>query len=159
MKAATKAYPMLVPVMKSVEYQTYGSGSKDVLGKDDSLGLDDKEVNELMNVPNKGIQSLTRNCVVPTRANLSSKTVVENDLAKHLGKNGYTKDHPRNLESPSEKIQVSRSEDSTDDSHISNGRCAYCVTDVSSRRSDRRYESTYEGCSMKEARRKRSGSV
>jgi len=137
MKAAMKAYSILVPAVKSVEYQTYGGGSKNVLGKDNSLGLDDKEVNELVNVPNKGIQSLARYCVVSTRANLSSKAVVENGLAKNLGKNGYTKNHPRNLKSPSEKIQVSRSEDSTDDSHISNGRCAYCVTNVSSRRSDR----------------------
>lgn len=128
MKAAMKAYLMLVPAVKPSDYQTYGGGSKDILGKDDSLGLNDKEVDELMNVPNKGIQSLTRHCVVPTRANLSSKAIVENDLTKHLGKNGYTKNHPRNLESPSKKIQVSRSEDSTDDSHISNGRCAYRVT-------------------------------
>jgi hypothetical protein len=133
-----KAYSMLVPATGSLEYRTYSGGSKDVLGKDDPLGLDDKEVNELMNVPNKGVQSLAGNCVVSTRADLSGKAVVENDLTKNLGKNGYAKNHPRNLKSPSEKIQVSRSEDSTDDGHISNGRCACCVTDVSSRRSDRR---------------------
>jgi hypothetical protein len=73
---------------------TYSSGSKDVLGEDDSLSLDNEEVDEFVNVPNKGIQSLTGNCVVSTRANLSSKTVVENSLSEDLSEDGHTKDHP-----------------------------------------------------------------
>jgi hypothetical protein len=74
--------------------KTYSSGSKDVLGEDDSLSLDNEEVDEFVNVPNKGVQGLTRNCVVSTRANLSGKTVVENSLSEDLSEDGHTKYHP-----------------------------------------------------------------
>lgn len=112
--------------------KTYSGGSSDVLGKDDSLGLNDEEVDELVDVPNKGIQSLTGNCVVSSRANLGGQTVVKNDLAEDLSEDGYTKDHPRSLEGPSENIQVAGCENSRDNSTVCDGRCAYCVIDVSS---------------------------
>jgi hypothetical protein len=83
---------------------TYSSGSSNVLSKDDSLSLNDEKVDELVNVPNKGVQGLTRNCVVSSRANLSGQTIVENNLAKNLSENGHTKHHPRSLETPSENI-------------------------------------------------------
>ncbi|KAI6769398.1 hypothetical protein HG531_010502 [Fusarium graminearum] len=72
--------------------------------EDNSLSLNDEKVDELMNVANNGVQSLTGNCVVSSRANLSSQTIVENNLAKNLSENGHTKDHPGCLQTPSEDI-------------------------------------------------------
>jgi len=66
------------------------------------------------------VESLTGNGVVSTRANLSSQAIVEYDLANNLGEDGHTKDHPRNLESPSEDIQVSGSKNKGDGGHVGN---------------------------------------
>lgn len=121
MKAATKAcaYQLRAPSCSSCT-STYSSRSKDILSKDDSLGLNNKEVDELVGISNHVVESLTGNGVVSTRANLSSQAIVEYDLANNLGEDGHTKDHPRNLESPSEDIQVSGSKNKGDSGHVGN---------------------------------------
>lgn len=48
----------------------YGSRSSETLREEYSLGLNDKEIEELMNIPNHAVEPLARNCVVSTRTQL-----------------------------------------------------------------------------------------
>lgn len=103
---------------------TYGKRSKNVFSKDNTLSLDDKEVDELVDIPNKNVKSLARDGVVAARSDLSGQTLVEDNLANNLSGNGHTKNHPRNLETPSEDVEVSSREDEGDDGEIGDSRGA-----------------------------------
>lgn len=82
----------------------YRSGNCDVLGKDDALGLDDEEVNQLVNITDQNIQGIAGNGVIATGTKLASETRVHNQFAGNLGGDCDTQDHPCKLEAPSQHI-------------------------------------------------------
>lgn len=73
-----------------------------------------------MDIPNKGVKSIPRDSVVSSWADLGGKAIVQDDLADNLSENGDAKDHPRDLEAPSENIKESSHEDQGHDSQVSN---------------------------------------
>lgn len=100
---------------------TYGNGSPDVLGEHNALSLNDKKIDKLMNVTDHGVQGLARDSVVLAGTKLAGETSVHNRLADDFGSDGDAKDHPSELESPSQHIEVSNREDEGDDGGIGNG--------------------------------------
>lgn len=101
---------------------TYGSRRIHILGEQDPLSLNDKEVDELVDIADHGVESLAGNSVVLAGADLGSQTAVQDRLAGNLGGHGDAEDHPGKLESPSENIKIPNREDKSDDSGIGDGR-------------------------------------
>lgn len=100
---------------------TYNGRSRDVLGKENALSLNDEEVHKLVDVANNGIKGLLGNSVVPARANLGSETAVQQGLANNLSSKGDAQHHPGKLEAPSDDIQISHGEDEGSDGAIGDG--------------------------------------
>jgi hypothetical protein len=101
---------------------TYKSRSAHVLGKENPLGLDHEEVDELVHVPDHGIEGFPRHHVVLSRSNLRREAIAKDHLARHLSRDGGAKHHPRQLEEPPEYIEVPNREDKRDDDSVRNGR-------------------------------------
>lgn len=112
--------------MACAELYSYRSGSRDVLGENDALGLNDEEVNELVDIANQNIEGLAGDGVVAAGPELAGDACVHNQLACNLGGDRDAEDHPRKLETPSQHIEVSNREDEGDDGEVGNGRGA-CV--------------------------------
>lgn len=102
--------------------QADSHGCPDVLSEDDALGLNDEEVDQLVDIANNGIESLTGNSVVAAGTELASKTSVHDGLAGNLSGNSDAKDHPGKLEAPSQQIQVSNRKDEGDGGGVGNSR-------------------------------------
>lgn len=144
---------------------TYSSGGKDVLSEEDALGLDNEEVDELVNVADHGIERFTGNRVVLAGSQLGGQTLVEDGLSGNFGKNRNAQGHPCELEAVSQEIEVSSHKDHRDDASVGDSRGTCQIDTV------RLVEvptqgliagagvMTYEGCSTTAARRRRSGSV
>lgn len=103
---------------------TYSSRNIDVLGKQHTLGLNDEEVDELVDIANQSVECFPRNSVVLAGAELSREAVVQEGLPGDLGSDGDAENHPGELETPTHNIQVSNREDERDEGGISNGRGA-----------------------------------
>ncbi len=97
---------------------TYSSRSKDVLGEDNSLGLNYEEIDELMNVSNHGVKSFFGHNVVLSRTNLACKTLREQSLANDFSCHGNTKGHPGQFEGISKEAEISGTEDEENDRDI-----------------------------------------
>jgi hypothetical protein len=92
-----------------------GERGPDVLNEQDSLGLDDEEVDKFMHIADHGIQSFPRDGEVLARAHLGSKTIVKDKLASGLGGDGDAKRHPGKAEGPADEVEVSSGEDGGND--------------------------------------------
>ena len=90
---------------------TYGNGHVDVFGKDDSLKLNDKEVDELFKVVHEAFQAVLGNRNVPLGPHLAGKAVAEGNLAHDLGRSGDTKNSVETLEDVTEDGNVAGCED------------------------------------------------
>lgn len=106
---------------------TYQSRSKDVLSKDNTLGLNNEEVDKLIGIAEDGIQSLLGDCVVLFGADLRSKASTEEALTSNLSQNSDTEGHPCSLEAISKDVEVSGSEDEADGGEESNARSTRVV--------------------------------
>lgn len=102
--------------------KTYGSRSIDILGKDDTLSLNDEEVDELVDISDHSVKSLSWDSVVLAGADLGSQAVVQEGLSGDLSGDGDAQNHPGKLESPAEDIEVPNREDDSGNSGIGNGR-------------------------------------
>ena len=100
--------------------KTYSTRCQDVLGEKQTLRLNDKEVDQLIQIPSHVIQSRLWNCVVPPRADLSREPRVEERASSCLCGNGNAKNHPCELQSVAEKIKVASCEDEGDGAGIRN---------------------------------------
>ena len=100
---------------------TYQNGGGNVLGKQNTLGLNDEEVDELMNVANGSVESLLGNRVVLAGPELCREAVVHEELASRLGRDGDGEDHPCELEGPPEDVEVPNRENEGDNRGICNG--------------------------------------
>lgn len=104
---------------------THNRRGRDVLSKQDSLRLDHKEVDELVDITNQRIESLPRNGVVLSRSELGSEAIAKDGLSSNLGQDGDAQSHPGKLESVSNDIEVSSHEDQGDDGSICDGGSSY----------------------------------
>jgi len=102
--------------------QTYSCRGIHVLGEEDPLGLDDEEVDELVDITNHGVKGLPGDGVVLAGPDLGSQAAVQDRLAKNLGGDGDAEHHPSKLESPTEHIEIPNREDKSNDRGIGNGR-------------------------------------
>jgi len=85
------------------------------------LGLNDKEVDKLVDISYHGIERLPRHHVILPRPNLRREAVAEHHLSGNLGSDGGTEDHPRQLEEPSDYVEVPSREDKRDDGSVRDG--------------------------------------
>lgn len=72
----------------------YSSGNTNVLGKENALSLNDKEVGELVNITDHAVDGVAGDGVVSARAKLRGKAVTEHKLAGGLGGDGNSEGHP-----------------------------------------------------------------
>lgn len=101
-------------------WQTYSSGDEQVLGEDDLLGLNDEEVDELVDISNQRVQCLLGNSVVLLGANLGSETGGEESLSNSFSQNSDTQNDVCKLEAVSDDIEVSGREDEEDGCKVRN---------------------------------------
>lgn len=94
---------------------SYTDGGGDILNEEDALGLDDEEVDELMEVASHCVKGLARNRVVSARAELGGQAVAQDKLAGKLGSDGSGQSHPGELEAPSNDVEVSCGDNDGDD--------------------------------------------
>lgn len=94
--------------------KTHGSGSKHVLCEDNTLRLNDKEVDQLVDVADNRIKSLFGDGVVLARTELGGKSSAQNGLSNNLGQNSHAQSHPCQPEGISEHVQVPGGEDEDD---------------------------------------------
>ena len=67
--------------------RTYRRRSKNVFCEDDALRLNNKEVNQLVEVSGEAINALLAKSIVFLWADLRSKALVEQSLSCHFGEN------------------------------------------------------------------------
>jgi len=101
---------------------THSGGCRHVLNKEDALGLNDKKVDELVDVANNGVQGLFGHGVVAARAGLTSEAVVEGHLAGDFGGNRHTEGHPGDLEGVPQNIEIPGGKDESNDARVGNAR-------------------------------------
>lgn len=82
------------------------------------MELDDKEVDELLNVSKHCLESLAREGVVSLRPHLASKTLSEDELADDLRCCRATQQDVKTLQCESRDWQVACGEDEGDDGNI-----------------------------------------
>lgn len=100
--------------------KTYSNSSWNVLSKDNTLRLNNKEVDELMNITQSGIQSLLWKSVVLSWANLGGETMGEQSLASNLSNNRDTQGHPCKLEGITKNIEITSSKYEDDSCKVGN---------------------------------------
>lgn len=98
--------------------RTYSTRRQDVLGEEQTLRLDNKEVDQLIQIPGHVIQRRLWHCVVPPRADLSRESRIEERASSCLCGNGNTKDHPCELQRVAEKVKITGGEDEGDGTGI-----------------------------------------
>lgn len=113
--------------------KTYTGGSKDVLCKDNALGLDHKKVNELMNIRGEAINAILWQSVVLLRANLRGETLGEERLSCSLGQDGHSQSHVCKLKSISQDIEVTSSKNEGNNGDIGDSRGSWVLPRQESR--------------------------
>jgi len=101
---------------------TYSTRNKDILCEEDTLGLNDEEVDELMDVTDKRVECLLRDCVVFPWADLCNEAVGEQGFSEPFSSHSNTQSHPCNFKGISEDIEVPGGEDEGDDGEEGNAR-------------------------------------
>lgn len=138
---------------------SYSSRGPDVLDEENSLGLNNKEVDELMDIANHTINGFAGDGVVFAGSNLRGEAIVNDQLASSLSCDGDTEGNPRQLQAPSNDVEVASSEDEGDDGGIGDCRGTCDVDDQSGRLIRNRHSLTYGDCSTRGAQRRMSDSV
>jgi hypothetical protein len=96
---------------------TYSNGGPDILGEENTLELNDEEVDELLNITSDALEGLAGNCVVFSGAHLGGKTLTEDKVANKLSGGG----HAENSEDSLQDISVDGNEASKKDAGDSGG--------------------------------------
>lgn len=97
-----------------LDVATYADRGIDILGEQDALGFDHKEVGELFNIISETLERSLLDGEVLTRSELGSEALANSKLSSKLGGSCGTKCHPDGLEEISEDVQVSSGEDEDD---------------------------------------------
>lgn len=106
---------------------TYSSRCSYILCKDNTLRLDDEEVDKFVEVTGKRVKSLLWYGIVLSWANLGNKTAVEQSLSRCLRKNREEQSYVCSLERISQDIKVSGCKDEEDDGSVGNARGSWVV--------------------------------
>lgn len=99
----------------------YSCRGTNILHKQNSLRLNDKKVDKLVDIADKLVEGSSRNGVVSTRAHLSGQTMIEDGLASDFSGDSHRQSHGRQFESPAEHIEVSSHEDEGDNRSVCDG--------------------------------------
>lgn len=102
--------------------KTHHRRGEDVLGEEDTLGLNDEEVEKLVDVANQGIQRLARYGEVLAGTQLRRQSLAHDGLANNLGENRHAEGHPGQLERVADHIKVSSQENDGNDAGVGDGR-------------------------------------
>lgn len=105
----------------------YSNRRENILCEDNALRLNDKEVNELVDIAKHRVKSLLGHGVVLAWADLGGEARREQGLASDLGQDGNTQSHPCELEPISEDVHVSSSEDEEDGGEVRNSRGTWVI--------------------------------
>ena len=97
---------------------TYSCRGVDVLGVDDALGLDDKEVEQLVDAAENLVEGIARQGVVLAGAELAGKTLVKDKLADNLSGHSDAEKHPSQAQPPPENIQESEGDNESNNRTI-----------------------------------------
>ena len=103
---------------------TYGDGGVHILGEQDALRLNDKEVGELLNVIGEALKRCLLDGEVLARSELGSESLADRELSSKFCSSRGTKGHPCSLEDVSEEVEVSSGKDEDDDGGKRQGSCA-----------------------------------
>ena len=95
--------------------ETYGNRSVDILSEKDTLGLNDEEVDKLLNVIGKALKRCLLNGEVLTGAELGSEALADGELSSKFCSSRGAKGHPGGLEDVSEEVEVASGEDKDND--------------------------------------------
>lgn len=125
-KAVTNAWKRISMQTWSLSHDigTYQDGGVDILGKNDALELDDKEVDELLDVSQHCLEGLAREGVVSLRSHLASKALSEDELADNLRCCRASQQDVKTLQCESRDWQVACGEDEGDEGDIADSGCA-----------------------------------
>lgn len=108
--------------LEATRGRTYGNRGEDVLSKDDTLRLNDKEVDELMDIADESVECLLGESVVLSRTNLRGKSGAKGTPASNLGDSSHTERHPRSLEGVTQDVKVASGEDEDDGCDVGDAR-------------------------------------
>jgi len=100
---------------------------KDILCEDDSLRLDNEEVEQLMEITSERVKSLLGNSVVFSWANLGDEAGTQESLSSTFNDDSDEKSHPCKLKSIAQDIEVSGCEDEEDDGSVGNTGSSWVV--------------------------------
>lgn len=101
--------------------RAYDGGGEDVLGEEETLGLDDEEVDELVEIARHGVERVLGQDVVLLRADLRDEAGVEEGLADDLSQDGHAESPPGDLQGVAQEVEVSGGEDEDDDGDVGDG--------------------------------------
>lgn len=90
---------------------TYSCGCKDIFREEDSLGLNNKEVDQLVEISGERIQGLLAYGIVLLGPELADETTAEQSFSRRLSQYSEQKSNPCKLESITQNIKVSGCED------------------------------------------------
>lgn len=89
-------------------------GNVNVLSKDNALGLDNEEVDELLNIVKQTLERRLRDSKVLAGPELGSETLSDCQLASDLCRGSGTEQDPSQLEDVADDVQVTGGEDEED---------------------------------------------
>lgn len=98
------------------------SGNGNILGEQNTLSLDDEEVDKLVYIANGAIQGLTGYSVILARSKLRCKSVAKKIFSGDFGEHGNTEGHPCELEEVPDDVKVSNGEDQGNNTSVGNSR-------------------------------------
>lgn len=107
--------------------ETYSNRRKHILREEDTLRLNNEEVDELMNIAKERIKCLLGNSEVLLWAELGRKTLTENCFPSYLSGDSNPKSHPCELEGISQDIKVSGNENEGNDGEVGNAGGAWVI--------------------------------
>lgn len=102
--------------------RTYGNGSVDVLGEQDALDLNDEEVDQLLDILQRGLQLLAREGEVGPGPDPGGDALTQGQLSDGLGSGHDTQGDPQKPQAVADERNVAGNEDEDDGSGIADGR-------------------------------------
>lgn len=93
-------------MQRQFKSSTYANSDVDVLGEDNTLRLDDEEVDELLEIIRHALERGLWNGEVLSWPKLGGEATSNGQLPRDLGSSSSTKNHVRSLEHVADQVQV-----------------------------------------------------
>lgn len=100
------------------------NGNVNILSKDNALGLDNEEVDKLLDIVQETLQRCFGDGEVLARPELGGETLSKSELSSNLGRSSGTEHNPTQLEDPADYVQVTSGEDEEDGGGERDAGCA-----------------------------------